>query len=238
MKYFTFFLAAVIMPVVLAGCGSGGCISGSGQQVSQVRAVDQFSSIEVGGSVKLVIKQGPGVQLRILADDNILKGVSTSVRNNRLIIKMEDNFCETGPVTIYATSGNLDGVEASGAVEVVSEGRINSNKFNLDLSGSSKVALDISCGDMNTQTSGSSKVMLKGQAGTHNLKMSGSAELDAFDFVVGKYNINTSGASELKINALNELHVKSSGSSRITYRGNPGRVTNDNSGSSSIKRIN
>lgn len=223
---------------MLMGCSSGSCVNGSGNQVSQVRSVDQFSSIDVGGSVKLIVKQGPVQQLRIIADDNIQKGITTSVRSNQLIIKMEDNFCETGLITIYATTRNLDGIEASGAVEVIGEGRINSTNFNLDLSGSSNVRLDISCGELNTETSGSSKVTLKGQAGAHDIKMSGSAELDAFEFIVGKYNINTSGASELNVNALNELNVKSSGSSRLTYRGNPTRVTNDNSGSSSIKRIN
>ncbi|HEY0668868.1 MAG TPA: DUF2807 domain-containing protein, partial [Sphingobacteriaceae bacterium] len=125
-----------------------------------------------------------------------------------------------------------------GVVEVISQGRINSTSFNLDLSGASKAMLDISCGEMNIKTSGSSNVMLKGQAGNHNLETSGSSELDAFDFVVGKYNINTSGSSTLKINVLNELNVNSSGSSQVEYRGNPQHISNDQSGASSIKKVN
>lgn len=237
MKYFYFlFFSTIVLGV--AGCRSGGCVNGSGNQVSQTRDIDEFSSIQVSGSVKLVVKQGAVQQLRIIADDNIQDGIHAKVRNNELVINLEDDFCKTGPITIYATSTNLEGIDASGVVEVLSEGQINADSFDLDLSGASKAMLDISCGNLNTETSGASKVVLKGQAGGHNLKMSGSSELDAFDFVVGKYDISTSGSSELKIDVLNVLNIKSSGSSQITYRGNPQRVTNDKSGASSIKKVN
>lgn len=236
MKYFALLFSGLIL-LAGAGCNSGDCIKGSRNQISQVRTVDAFSTIKVGGAVKLIVKQAPQLELRIIADDNIQDEIKISVRNNQLEIDIHDNFCDEGPITVYATSPNLEGIEASGAVEVLGEGEINSQSFNLDLSGASKVMLNINCGTMNTQTSGSSKVMLKGQAGSHDLKMSGSSELEAFGFVVGKYNINTSGASDLKINVLNELNVESSGSSKISYRGNPQHITNDNSGASTLKQV-
>lgn len=224
--------------LAIVGCNSGGCIQGSGNQVSEMRVVEPFSSVKVGGNIKLIVTEAPEQQLRITADDNILKEITTKVRKNQLIIEVDNNFCEQTPVIIYATSRQLEGVDVSGAVEVIGEGRINCSSFDLNLSGASQASLDISCGDMNTHTSGASKVVLKGQAGNHDIKMSGASELNAFDFVVGNYNISTSGASNLKINVLNELNVESSGSSEISYRGNPKHITNDKSGASSIKRVN
>ncbi|HEY0669390.1 MAG TPA: DUF2807 domain-containing protein, partial [Sphingobacteriaceae bacterium] len=144
--------------ITIESCSSGNCIRGSGKQVSQLRDVEPFSTIKVGGTVKLLVHQGAQQQLRIVADDNIHERISTKVRNDQLIINMDDDFCETGPVTIYTTSANLEGIDVSGVVEVISQGRINSTSFNLDLSGASKAMLDISCGEMNIKTSGSSNV--------------------------------------------------------------------------------
>jgi hypothetical protein len=88
-----------------------------------------------------------------------------------------------------------------------------------------------------TKASGSSEIRLKGQAGSHEVDLSGSGKVEAVDFEVGNYRINTSGSSQLRINVLNDLQVNSSGSSDIAYRGNPKRINNDKSGSSSLQRI-
>lgn len=234
--YISFLYALVIFTIV--GCNSGDCTRGSGKQVSQIRNIGQFSSIKAGGNIKLIVKQAPEELLRVTADDNIQKKISTKIKKDQLVIEMDGNICEKNPVVIYVSSPRMEGIDVSGAVEVVGEGRFNSSSFNLDLSGASQATLEISCGDMNTNTSGASKVILKGQAGSHSLKMSGSSELNAYDFVVGNYEINTSGASNLKINVLNELNVESSGSSEISYRGNPKHITNDKSGASSIRKVN
>lgn len=236
-KNSTFFFAAVSAAVLISGCNSLDCVSGSGNQVTQTRDVDPFTAVEVGGAIKLVIKQDSSQQLRIVADDNIQERIDTRVSGNTLSIEMDGNFCETGPVTVYASAKTFKGVSASGAVEVLSDGKISSDSFELDLSGASKVMLDLNTGEMRTDASGSTEVKLKGQARSHKIELSGAGEVNALDFVVGDYQIRTSGSSDLRINALNNLDVESSGSSEISYRGNPKNVSNRNSGSSSLNKI-
>lgn len=221
----------------IAGCRGFDCVYGSGNQVTETRNVEPFREIEVGGSVKLVIRQDSSTSLRIVADDNIQDRIETRVRGGKLHIEMDGNFCETGPITIYASSRTLEGVDASGAVEVISDGVLSAERFSLDLSGSTKVNLQVNTGDMRTDASGSTELILKGQARSHEIDMSGSGEVEALEFVVGNYRINTSGASELKINVMNDLDVESSGASEISYRGNPKNVRNHNSGASSLNKI-
>lgn len=228
-------VAAVVL--ALSGCRGFDCVNGSGNQVTENRSVEPFTEIELGGSMKLVLKQDSSQSLRIVADDNIQDRIETRVRGNKLRIEMDGNFCETGPITIYASARTFEGIEASGAVEVLSDGLLSSEQFFLGLSGSSKVKLNLNTGDMRTDASGATEVALSGQARSHEIKMSGSGEVEALDFVVGNYRIRTSGASEMKINALNELDVESSGASEVSYRGNPKNVTNNNSGASSLNKI-
>jgi len=222
--------------LLFSGCNRFGCIEGSGNQITTNRTVEPFTFIETGGSVKLVLKQGPE-SLRIVADDNIMEKIRTRVRGNTLTIDMDGNFCNSGPITIYVGSKSYEGIEASGAVEIVSDGMLQVKDFELDLSGSSKVDLNLNAANVLTQSSGSSEIAIKGQASTHEVDLSGSASIDALDFIVGRYRIESSGASESRINVLNELSVRSSGASDIEYRGNPSKVHNDDSGASSLRKI-
>lgn len=236
MKSTIYCLAIALIVLGLSAC-NGPCIEGSGNQVSQNRNVEAFTSVETGGAVKLVLQQDSIQKVSIVADDNIQEHIKTIVNGDRLQIKMDNNFCDAGPITIYVNAKTFSGVSASGTVNVISTGRINTGDFDLDLSGNSKVELDIIAANFKTNSSGSSEITLRGQARKHELSSSGSSDVDAFDFVVADYSIATSGSSNCRINVLNSLDVQSSGSSEIEYRGNPKRINNDKSGSSSIKKV-
>lgn len=225
------------LSILFSSCNGFDCVSGSGNQVSQDRQIEAFNKVETSGSIKVVLKQGTDHSLKITADDNIQKEIETYVRGNTLIIDMEGNFCDAGPITVYVSSPDYEGVSASGAVVILSDGKLSVKDFELDLSGSSKVDLDINAANMKTSSSGASEIFLKGQAGSHQLDLSGSSSVEALNFVVGRYRIESSGSSNSRINVLNELNISSSGSSDVEYRGNPSKVKNDESGASSLKKI-
>ncbi|MHB1177166.1 MAG: head GIN domain-containing protein [Daejeonella sp.] len=201
------------------------------------RKIEAFTKVETSGSIKVILKQGTDYGLRIIADDNIQKEIETYVRGNTLIIDMDGNFCDAGPITVYVNSREYEGIDASGAVEILSDGKLSVKDFELGLSGSSKVDIDINAANMKTSSSGASEIFLKGQAGSHELDLSGSSSVEALDFVVGRYRIESSGSSNSRINVLNELNISSSGSSDVEYRGSPSNIKNDESGASSLKKI-
>jgi len=224
--------------LLLSSCSEVNCISRSGNQITENRNIDPFTKIEASGSMKLVLIQDSLSSLRIVADDNIQKVIQTRVKGNTLIIDMETGFCDSGPITIYLSSKNYDRIEASGAVEIVSDGKLNVQHFVLDITGSSKVNLDLNAASLKTSSSGSSEIILKGQAGSHDLDLTGSSEVEAVDLIVGKYTLRSSGVSHSRINVLNELDISSNGASEVEYRGKPDRVTNNKLGASSLKAIN
>ncbi len=221
----------------ISACNSN-CIKGSGTSKTEDRSISDFSKIEFGGNIKLTVYQDGNTSMNITADDNILKEIKTNVDGDVLKIEMKGSYCDLQPIEIVVHTKKLEGIDASGSAEIISATSINSDNFDLELSGNSKINLDLITGRLNTKTSGSAEINLKGQAREHNLDMSGSTQLFAFDLVVGDYNIESSGSSNCKINVLNTLNVKSSGASDIQYKGNPKSVNNDKSGSSDLVHIN
>ena len=214
------------------------CVHGSGNQITENRKVSDFDRIDISGEFKVTLKQDSSDAITINADDNLLKYIKTSVNDGKLTVKTKKNICSSGEMTVTIGLRSLKEVDASGAVSVASDGKINTQDLHFDLSGATKLDLDLNAANVSTQGSGATRIKLTGQASSHSVDMSGVGKIEAFDFVVGSYDIETSGASKLQINVLNTLNIHSSGASKIQYRGNPGTINNDKSGASSLEKVN
>ncbi|HEY9197019.1 MAG TPA: head GIN domain-containing protein [Mucilaginibacter sp.] len=222
---------------LFSSCKHFRCVHGSGNIVTENRKANEFTRLDVSGSYKVFLKQDSSLTISIKGDDNLLKYVSTSVEGDQLTIKSRKNFCSDGDIVINIGIRNLKEIGASGAVELSSAGKINTGDLKFDLSGATKINLDVNAANLVSETSGMSELNLTGQAASHRVETSGVAKIHAFDFVVGDYEINTSGVSDCKINVLKTLNVHSSGASEIQYKGSPATVNNDKSGASSIKKV-
>jgi hypothetical protein len=229
---------AGISLMLLSSC-SFRCEHGSGHQVSETRKLGNFTKIDISGGFKVILKQDSSLAITVSADDNLIKYIKTTVDDNKLRISTGDrNLCNSGEMAITIGVRNIEQIKASGAIDLSSDGKINAKDFQFKLLGATKVNMDIDAANLNTEGSGATEINLKGQASSHNIDLSGGSKIYALDFVVGNYNISTSGASECQINVLHSLNIHTSGASTIKYRGNPSTINNDKSGASSITKIN
>lgn len=230
------FIAAISL-TVLSSCRFG-CIKGSGNQITENRKGGQFNRIEIDGGFKVVIKQDSSFTLNIHADDNLMKYIRSSVSGNRLKVYSKRSFCGSGEVVLTIGVKNLEEIKSGGGITLSTDGKLNTKDLHLDFSGAAKVDMDLNAANLITEGSGSTDIVLRGQATSHRVDLTGSGKIDALDFVVGKYDIHTTGASDCSINVLNELDVNTTGSSDIKYRGNPTSVNTSKTGASSVTKIN
>lgn len=229
---------ALFIPVLLAGCENK-CIEDSGKVVSRTVTLKSFDKIKVDGKIKLILTQDSSYTVQVDADSNIIAYVKADVSGSELKVKLDyDKYCGTDSIVVRAGIGELKQLDADGAVKVVGEERIYANDVNLEFSGSSDVRLDLSAAKVKTKVDGIGEFVLSGQAGAHELKINGKAKVDAFDFVVGVYDIETDGIGKANINVLNELKVRTSGSSEIYYKGNPKKVDEKKSGATKLEKVN
>jgi hypothetical protein len=239
MKKIYLFLLAVAASyamVTLSSCKFN-CKKGSGNQVTETRRVGDFSKLDISGSYKVVIKQDTAATLSITADDNLMQYIKTDVSGGKLYIHSSHSICSSGTFVLKITLRDLSLIKSSGAVDITSDGKITTKDIELDLAGASKITMDLNAANVSTRGKGLTDLNLTGQASSHNVELTGSGQLNALDFVVSDYRIETHGASHCKINVLNQLDVNSSGASDVEYRGNPAHVNNNKSGASSLKKI-
>jgi len=233
------FLAAagVLSFMALSSCRFN-CKRGSGRLITETRVVNGFSRLDISGGYKVVVKQDSAESVTVTADDNLMKYVKTEVIGDRLKIFSSRSLCTSGQYTVYVTVRNLNYVKMSGATSLASNGKLTVKDIEISTSGATKIALNINADNVETHASGLTEIYLEGQAKSHTLKTSGSSTLNALNFVVNTYSIESSGLSHCKINVLSDLNINSSGASDIEYRGNPANIQNNRSGIASLKQVN
>ncbi len=189
-------------------------VQGSGNIVTELREVSEFSQVSVGGVFKAEITAGKDFSVSVEADDNLLPLIETEVRGDTLKISTDSRLESARPIVVRVTAPNIAGVKASGAADV-------------NLSGVQNRSLSLSL-------SGASKMTAAGNSDSVEATVSGASSLAAYDLTADLASVDTSGASRTYINASSRLFADASGASTILYKGSP-EVRRNSSGASTIR---
>ncbi len=224
--------------VLLAACDLDEIIvTGSGDIVTKEEDLSDFERVDASDSFKVDIQQGESFSVVIRIDDNLQDDLELMVRDGTLEIGFARNII-TNNATMEAeiTVPKLRGVRLSGASEARITGFESSRSFSVDLSGSSSISGDIDAGDVSLDLSGSSEVNLEGSGNDLEIDASGASDIDLSNFPVENIVLKLSGSSKVIVNLNGTLDVNASGSSDVTYLGNPTLGDIQTSGSSSVSR--
>ncbi|WP_020595329.1 head GIN domain-containing protein [Spirosoma panaciterrae] len=206
------------------------------------RSVSGFSGLSVSSGIDVYLTQGNSEKVTLEAKGIDEDRVITEVKNGTLKLYIERkgfsgwNFGRNNYVKAYVTFKQLSNLQASGGADVFGQGRLSFNDLNLEASGGSDVKLDLKADELNVSASGGADAILQGSARTLNAHGSGGADLDARKLTVDICNANSSGGSDVYVNANQELTMKASGGADIYYSGSAKVLSKSESGGGDIKR--
>lgn len=191
-------------------------VRGSGNVVSETRAVSGFSAISLQGSGDVDVVFGDSESAVVEADDNIVPLIETRVQNGRLVISTRNNtnYRTNKPVRIHVTIKTLDEIRLSGS------GNINVPDLNGD-------SLQISL-------PGSGNITVVGAANNVDVSVSGSGNVICSSLKAKSATAKISGSGNIQVYASSSLDASISGSGTIMYSGSPVSVTKTVSGSGNI----
>ena len=222
---------------VLSSCRLG-CVKGSGHQITENHRASDFTRLDISGGFKINLKQDSSLTVSVTADDNLMKYIHINSEGDKLRIYSKKNICGSGEIVLNIGVKNLEVIKTSGGISLVTDGKLNTKDLHLELNGASRIDMDLNAANLFTEGSGSTDMTLRGQATSHKIEFAGSGKVKAGDFVVGSYDIETTGASECTINVLKDLNVNTTGAADIKYRGNPTSVNTSKTGAASVTKIN
>ncbi|MCK4777390.1 MAG: DUF2807 domain-containing protein, partial [Actinomycetia bacterium] len=172
------------------------------------------------GAGYIYVTQSENQSLRIETDDNVIDLLILDVINGRLVIDSNNCFTNIRPIRIWASMKDVNGITVSGSAEVVSENEINTDSFDLRISGSSSSDMDINSEEISTTISGSGNVNYRGSTKSHDIQISGSGNVKALDLSTEETKITISGFGNIEVDASENLDVIISGSGNVLYSGN------------------
>lgn len=188
--------------------------------------VDPFTAIDVESGWDLILIQGSGHQLRVVADKKSAEQLVTEVRDKVLYISSKNSMTRINWKSkrkIYVTFEDLNSLQASQGSDVEAKGRIKADKFALRLSngsdledftlsanqfvgqmsGGSDAEIEFeSINEVAIQANGGSDASIKGLAGKScSIEAGGGSDLN-LEGNVGTLMIKATGGSDVNANRL------------------------------------
>lgn len=220
---------------LLVGVSSCGRLTGSGNLVSDVRGVEEFEAIEVGGIAEVIFQHGASPSLEVTADDNVISLVETSVKGSTLRIRLKKRSSFTDvTVRVKVTAPSLKSVKCSGASTFRTQGVWQrSSGIRIEASGASDVEASVDAPAVNVEASGASTVQLRGKTQKTDFDASGSVTLRAAELLAEEAKLHASGAASIHAHGSMKIIADASGAAGIRYTGG-GAVQSNTSGAGSV----
>jgi len=196
---------------------------GSGNVVTETRDVSGFRAIEVDYPAEVFIKQGSQEILKVEAEDNLLPGLKTQVKNGVLQIfyKTEKgkHVNPTKTVRITVVVKDLADVDFSSAGELTVE-RLKTASLDVSLSGAGTITLnDIQVKGLSVSVSGAGSMTASGNADNLDLSISGFGDFDGAELQDKDARVHISGAGSATVWVDDELTAGISGAGSVSYYG-------------------
>lgn len=225
--------------LVVSGCeiNSGGPVllrgDLSGEVTTEVRNLDGFSEIDMGGSGDLVVVEGESFDIEVTTDSALQEHVTTDVVGTTLRIEQHYSVVGASPsVSVSITVPDLTRLEVSGAADAAVRS-ITAEDLEVTISGAGDVDLAADAQQLTLLVSGAGSVTAHGTVQSGSLTISGAGSIEGEDLTVGDANVSVSGAGSVSVRVRDSLQAQASGAGSIVYYGDP-RVTRDVSGAGSI----
>ncbi|MBC8110586.1 MAG: DUF2807 domain-containing protein [Verrucomicrobia bacterium] len=232
-------------------------------QEKQTRTVAVFDKVNIRSAITAFIRQGSSTSVEIETDVANKDKIITEVKNGELIIRRDDQWKDwwknndNNKIIAYITVKDLKSLRVSGASIAKGQTAFNTNgNFELEVSGASRLSLDLTAKQVNAEFSGASHCDIKLNASEADIEVSGASHLDISgktdrqelevsgashfkgnDFVSKKATIEASGASHAEVAVSEDVVVNSSGASHVDYHGSPSRAVTNASGSSKVRKV-
>ena len=222
------------------------------------RPVQGFTEVELAMMGTLHLTQGATESLTVETEDDLLPKIVTTVRHNRLTIRLAPatRITTRQPIDFFLTMKEITGIALASSVSLQA-GPVQSAHLAITVSGSGGGTLDLVNADalalavsgsgsltfaqVQTQTlqaaqNGFGGITLAGATTSEAVTISGSGSYHASNFASQGTQVNLSGSGGAQVRASATLIVSVSGSGSVDYWGNP-RVTQVVSGSGRVRKV-
>jgi len=221
----------------ITACGLG-TIQGSGDVITESRDVSGFDSVSLSGIGRVIITQGDDESLTIETDDNLMKYITSEVRDGTLELGDTDNarFDPIPSIVFRVNVNDLNALESVGVGSFEME-KLNTDQLVISTSGTGDITIDeLTVTDLVVTAEGTGDIELAGTVVKQELELKGSGGYEASDLESRTTTVHIEGTTKAKIWVIESLDVVMTGVGEVSYFGDP-NVTQSITGTGSITSL-
>lgn len=211
-----YFLLITILFISCDKDDANDCFQTSGSIISEAVIVADFSKIEVGEDIVLVVKEGATHEVKIETGANLINDVEVKVVGETLFLA-DNNDCnyfrDYGITTIFVTAPNITEIRSNTQFEVRSEGILTfpnleliSENFTTESAASGNFNLQVQNQELKIVFNNLSNLFISGSTDKFVISFpGGNARVEAAGFMAETAIISSRGSNDIIINPQQEL---------------------------------
>jgi len=229
----TLLISIAVALLTLAGCQGG--IVGNGKVETREEKIGNFTRLVISGNFHVFIEPSDKPTLRMEMDENLYDIVKVNEEGSTLRIETRLNILRAREKNLYIGIQDLEKMELSGAIKMVSDSVLRLGSLNILVTGAARLDFEIEAKSLKVDLSGASECDFKGKVDEFRIQLSGAGDIDALDLIARDVEVDLSGAGGARVYAKDRLDVSISGVGSVRYRGEP-EIHKSISGLGSLKR--
>jgi hypothetical protein len=229
-------IIVITFVLILAGCDRG-TIKGSGNVKTVDNSLAMFNKVTVYGGLDISIVPGDKYSVQVTTDDNLHQYLKVNLTDKLLEIGPKANYKldPTTAVKVLITTDTLYKLATAGSVDVNIHD-LKSKALEFNIAGSTDlIASNLQLDALSVKSTGSANLKLSGSLNKGNFNLAGSTNIDASKLEAKSLTLKAAGSTNAKIYVSDSLTAKVAGSSKVSYYGNPRKITIVNNGSGTVK---
>jgi len=199
--------AAIVLTCLAAvACrGRGRDRAGSGVEKVEVRRIDEFHKIRVGGAIHAEVMVGPHAQATLTGDDNLLGGIALQFDGDVLRVQSDPAAKPKLDLRVRLTTPKLDWIAAEGASVVRVE--------------------QLATSELQLFTGGAARLALQGVASELSIHSKMVSVVDARHLAAQLVHVDNQDAAQIFVGYSQRLDGRIAGAGRVVYQGKPDLAT-------------
>jgi len=236
-QFFSGAFLLFMFSIMITSCGWR-TVRGNGNITTSNRNEGNFKSVRAGGSFDVYFSQGDQTEIRIEADENLMKYITTTVENGVLQIKTRRgvNIRPSQDMKVYVKSPQFAEVSLAGSGNMIAETKIvSTEKIKMSIAGSGDIKIaEVDAPKVEVHIAGSGKAQIGGNTKDVEIHVAGSGDVEMRELKAENAEINIAGSGNVWIYASMKLDVRVAGGGDIHYYGNPADIKSHMAGSGNL----
>ena len=218
-------LAALALLPAMRPARAAETVRGSGTAATERRDVGSFVGVALGAPFAVVLRPASRDAVEIVADDNVLRLVETTLRGSGNERTLHIDFARNArveprtPIVVTVDVVRLERLAVGGSGSI--DGRaFRSAKLDAAIGGSGSIALrEVDAGELSVAIGGSGSFRADGRAKKLAVTIGGSGNCDTGRLAAAEVSVAVAGSGDARVRADSALSASIAGSGDVYHSG-------------------